>query len=145
MITIITEKVTRMRLAIFVLTVAMALALAGNASAQEAAFPRIVEHAHVMYPQIAMTANVQGDVMVKFTTDGRVVVSAEAASGPQLLQQACVDNVKTWKFAHHAPGTFQAIFRFKILGPDHPAEDIFPGLPNLIEVISFPGTVQTEH
>lgn len=134
-----------MRLAILFLSAAMALALAGNVTAQEAAFPRIVEHAHASYPAIAMSANVQGDVMVKFTTDGRVVVSAEAASGPQLLQQASVDNVKTWKFAHHAPGTFQAIFRFKILGPDHPAEDIFPGLPNLIEVISLPGTVQTDH
>jgi hypothetical protein len=112
----------------------MVLALAGNVTAQEAAFPRIVEHAHVVYPAIALTAHVQGDVMVKFATDGRVVVSAEAASGQQLLQQACVDNVKTWKFAHHAPGTFQAIFRFKIVA-DRSSEDVFPGLPNFIEVI----------
>jgi hypothetical protein len=140
LIGIITGEVTAMRLAIFVLTVA--LALAGNATTQEAAFPRIVEHAHAVYPAIAMTAHIQGDVMVKFTTDGRSVVSAEAASGPDLLQKACVDNVKTWKFAHHTPGTFQAIFRFKLL--DQGFEDIFPGPPNLIEIIAVPPTIETD-
>jgi hypothetical protein len=127
-----------MRKAILVAMLGVALGAAGNAMGQAPAFPRIVEHAHATYPAAALDAQVQGDVMVKFTTDGRVVVSAEAASGPAELQQACVDNVKTWKFAHHAPGTFQAIFRFKILAPGHAFEDVFPGPPNFVEVIGAP-------
>jgi hypothetical protein len=132
-----------MRHLISVLILSAVLALAGNAAAQ-GAFPRIVEHEHATYPAVALGAQVQGDVIVKFTTDGRAVVSAEVTSGPQPLQQACVDNVKTWKFGRHAPGTFQAIFRFKILGPDHPFEDVFPSLPNLIEIVSLRPTVQTD-
>lgn len=110
---------------------------AGNAAAQ-GSFPRIVQHSHITYPAAALDAKVQGDVMVKFTTDGVSVVSAQATSGPAELQDACLDNVKGWKFGKHTPGTFQAIFRFKILGSDHPSEDVFPGLPNLIEVVAAP-------
>lgn len=125
-----------MRLAISGLILSGALLFAGGMTAQEAAFPRIVQHAHAEYPPDAVRAQIQGDVMVKFTTDGRSVLSAEATSGPTVLQGVCVDNVKTWKFGKSTPGTFQAIFRFKILAPDHPAEDMFPGLPNLIEVVA---------
>lgn len=133
-----------MRLTICAVLISAVFLFAGNIEAQ-GAFPRIVEHEHVTYPAAALGAQVQGDVIVKFTTDGRAVVSAEATSGPQLLEQTCVDNVKTWKFGRHTPGTFQAIFRFKILGPDHPSDDIFPSLPNLIEVVSVPAAAQTDH
>jgi len=133
-----------MRHFISVLVLAGVLAFAGSAAAQ-GAFPRIVQHDHMTYPAIALGAQVQGDVLVKFTTDGRGVVSAEATSGPQPLQQVCVDNVKTWKFGRHTPGTFQAIFRFKILGSDHLFEEVFPSLPNLIEIVGLPPTVQTDH
>lgn len=131
-----------MRRVISALVFIAALMFAGIAAAQ-GTFPRIVQHEHVTYPPLALGAQVQGDVLVKFTTNGQSVVSAEATSGPQPLQQVCLDNVKTWKFSRHTPGTFQAIFRFKILGPDHPSEDMFPGLPNLIEVVSVAATVQT--
>jgi hypothetical protein len=129
-----------MRLAIAIIVCGVLLVAAESVVGQApaAAFPRIVEHAHAAYPAAALDAQVQGDVMVKFTTDGRVVVTAEAASGPAELQQTCVDNVKTWKFAHHTPGTFQAIFRFRILVPGHAFEDVFPGPPNFVEVIAAP-------
>lgn len=131
-----------MRHVIPALILGAVLTFAGNAAAQ-GPFPRIVQHEHATYPSAALSAQVQGDVIVKFTTNGQSVVSAEATSGPQPLQETCVDNVKTWKFSRHTPGSFQAIFRFKILAPDHPVEDIFPGLPNLIEVIAVPPTTQT--
>lgn len=134
-----------MRTLISALVLSAALIFAGIVTAQEAAFPRIVEHAHATYPAAALDAQVQGDVIVKFTTDGRAVVSAEATSGPEALQSACVDNVKTWKFGRHTPGTFQAIFRFKILAADHPTEDMFPGLPNVVEVVAAPSTSQAAH
>lgn len=131
-----------MRHVISALVLIAALTFAGNAAAQ-GAFPRIVQHEHVTYPPAALGAQVQGDVLVKFTTNGQSVVTAEITSGPQPLQQTCLDNVKTWKFSRHTPGTFQAIFRFKILGPDHPSEDMFPSLPNMIEVVSVPAAVPT--
>ncbi|HEY6465593.1 MAG TPA: hypothetical protein VIY69_06355 [Candidatus Acidoferrales bacterium] len=132
-----------MRLLISALILGATLTFAGNTAAQ-GAFPRIVQHEHATYPAVALGAQVQGDVIVKFTTNGQSVVSSEITSGPQPLQQACLDNVKTWKFSRHTPGTFQAIFRFKILGPDHPFEDVFPSLPNLIEIVALPPVVQTQ-
>lgn len=97
--------------------------------------PRIVEHAKVIYPAIAKTSHVQGDVIIKFTTNGRAVLTADARSGPDLLQQPSVDNVKTWKFVAHTAGTFQVIFRYKLLdfGGE---EEIFPGLRNVVEIVA---------
>lgn len=132
-----------MRRAIRALMLSAALIFAANATAQQAAFPRIVEHAHATYPAAALSAGVQGDVIVKLTTDGHAVVSAQATSGPAQLQDACVANLKTWKFTRHAAGAFQAICRFKILGPDHAIEDVFPGPANMVEIVALP--TATDH
>jgi hypothetical protein len=135
-----------MRRMISALILSAVLILAASANAQESAFPRIVQHSHATYPPAALSAGVQGDVIVKFTTDGRAVTFAQATSGPAPLQDAAVSNVKTWSFGRHTAGSFTAIFRFKILGPDHATEDIFPGLPNLIEVVGLTSaTAQTDH
>ena len=76
--------------------------------------PKVVQHDEPQYPLLARTANIQGDVVVKFSTDGQSVQQAEAQSGPPLLQKVSVDNVRTWKFAAHTPGTFHVTFRYKI-------------------------------
>ena len=78
------------------------------------ALPKIIQHAEPIYPPIARTAHVTGEVGVKITTDGESVREAEAETGPPLLRKASEDNAKTWKFAPHTPNTFHVTFRYRI-------------------------------
>jgi TonB family protein len=86
--------------------------------------PRVVEHAQPIYPPLARTARIEGDVRIKITTNADSVKDAEVESGHPLLRQAAVDNVKTWKFATHEPGIFHVTFRYKLLLDN--VEVIFP-------------------
>ncbi|MGC2280226.1 MAG: hypothetical protein WA603_09430 [Candidatus Acidiferrales bacterium] len=67
---------------------------------------------------MARTAHIQGEVRVKFTTNGESVIEAQAETGPPLLHRAAEDNVRTWKFAPHTAGTFHVTFRYKIISKD---------------------------
>jgi len=51
------------------------------------------------YPPIARAAHVEGDVVVSFrqTPDGRTV-DVTPVSGPAMLQEIAVQNVKAWHF-----------------------------------------------
>lgn len=52
------------------------------------------------YPQIALSAHVQGDVLVEVTvSESGNVVSARAVSGHPLLRQAAVNAANGWKFS----------------------------------------------
>ena len=55
-----------------------------------------------------------GDVRVRFVTDGESVTDAIVDSGHPLLRPAAQENVRTWKFASHTPGTFYVTFRYKL-------------------------------
>jgi hypothetical protein len=65
---------------------------------------------------LARQARIQGEVRVRFTTDGESVISADAETGHDLLRKAAEQNVRTWKFAPHEPGTFIVTFRYKFQG-----------------------------
>lgn len=132
----------RFRIPFAILALVLVAAPGSFAQASSDAIPRIVEHAKAIYPAIAKTAHIQGDVIVKFTTNGRAVLTAEASSGPDLLQQVSIDNVKTWKFAAHTAGTFQVIFRYKLL--DAGDEEMFPGPRNVVEIVAVAPTLQTD-
>src|SRR5579864_5108463 len=101
--------------------------------------PRVVAHADPVYPQIARTAHITGDVVVRISTDGHSVVDAVAESGPPLLRNAAQDNAKTWKFAPHAPGIFRVTYRFTIAASDVATSFLNP--PNTIDVIAPPPQV----
>jgi Gram-negative bacterial TonB protein C-terminal len=75
--------------------------------------PKIVQHSDPIYPPLASQTRIGGDVRVKITTDGESVIDAEVESGHPLLRKAAEDNLRTWKFAAHTPGTFHVIFRYK--------------------------------
>lgn len=86
------------------------------ASAQEcsAALPKIVQHAEPLYPPLARTAHITGEVRLKITTDGESVGEVEIEEGHPLLRKASEDNAKTWRFFTHKPGCFRVTFRYKI-------------------------------
>jgi len=75
-----------------------------------------------MYPPLARQTNTQGDVRVRITTDGESVREVEAEAGSPLLRKAAEDNVRSWKFATHVPGTFYVTFRYKISSGNVEAE-----------------------
>jgi hypothetical protein len=106
-----------MRPARTTLMLSVLLLLVPNAVSQESAdtLPKVVQHSEPMYPPIARTAHVQGEVRVKFATNGESVTDAEAETGPPLLHKAAEDNVRTWKFAPHTASTFHVTFRYKIM------------------------------
>ena len=100
-----------------VIIFSLLLMLAASASAQypSEGLPRVIQHEEPQFPVIARTAHVSGEVRVRITTDGESVTKAVAESGPPLLHKAVEDNVRTWKFVPHTPGTFEVAFEFRFL------------------------------
>jgi len=111
-------------------------AAAARAQDSGQTLPKLISHADAVYPQIAKTAHVTGDVVVKITTDGQSVVDAKAESGPPLLLRASEDNAKTWKFAPHSPGTFRVTYHYRFLSDDVAAS--FPDSSADVEIAAVP-------
>ena len=120
------------------------LIAAGGCSAQVALFPRHIEQAS--YPQIALTALVQGDVTLSVTIglDGRVT-SAEAVDGPPLLFASAVKNIGAWTFDRPAAAPFVEtfVYQFRIErqpvalgGCEKVVYDVSYDLPNRVTVIA---------
>jgi TonB family protein len=101
--------------------------------------PKVVQHTEPIYPPLARQTRIQGDVRVKITTDGESVGDAEAETGHPLLRTAAVDNVRTWKFAAHAPGTFHVTFRYKLLNGHVDVE--FLESPAIVKIKASPPEV----
>jgi TonB family protein len=117
------------------------LAVVAGASTQESAevLPKVVQHTEPMYPPLARQTRIQGEVRVKITTDGESVRNAEAETGHPLLRKAAEDNVRTWKFVSHTPGTFHVTFRYELLSDNVDVE--FLQLPAIVEIKATPPQV----
>lgn len=101
--------------------------------------PKVVEHSEPMYPPLARQTRIQGDVRVKVTTDGELVLNAQAETGHPLLRKAAEDNARTWKFVAHPPGTFQVVFRYKLLSNNVSVG--FLESPAIVEIAASPPEV----
>ena len=56
------------------------------------------------YPRIALTARIEGTVLLRATVTAHGETSdVEAISGHPLLKQSAIENVKSWKFAGPNP------------------------------------------
>jgi len=84
-----------------------------RAQESERPLPKVIQHAEPSYPPLAQQARISGEVRVKFATDGESVIHVEAETGHPLLARAAEQNVSTWKFAAHEPGTFDVTFRYR--------------------------------
>jgi TonB family protein len=98
--------------------------------------PPVIHHDDPVYPAIAQTAHISGEVLLRINTDGESVTDAVAESGPALLQKSAVDNVRTWKFAPHRPVTFHVTFRYKIVSG---TQTSFLEIPDIVEINAEPG------
>jgi len=123
--------------AILLLSVLLVAAPCLRAQESPEVLPKVVQHAEPVYPPIARTAHIQGEVRVKITTDGQSVLKAEPETGPPLLWRTSVDNARTWKFVAHTPGIFRVTFRYTFLSGG--VEVKFLESPAVVEVATPPG------
>jgi len=105
----------RFRKFLFALALFMTFLVTLNAQEPASVLPKVIDHAPIHYPAIARTAHVSGPVRLKITTDGHAVSNVEVVDGPPLLAPIATNNVKTWKFVDHTPGTFDVTFDFKLV------------------------------
>lgn len=132
-----------MSVLIAALVFAASLAIVPVVGAQDSpvALPNIVQYSEPTYPPLARQARIQGDVRVQLTTDGASVKDADAMMGNQLLRKAAEDNVRTWKFASHSPGTFYVTFRYKLASADVEVE--FLKSPGVVEIEAPPEPIRS--
>ncbi len=97
------------------------------------------------YPPLLRTAQVEGEVDLRVTTDGSSVVSVTAEYGNLLLVRAAQDNVRTWKFETHEPTSFSTVFSYHLdkelvtysCDPDVPDNGtVILNLPAKVEITS---------
>ena len=83
------------------------LALSSLIAGQDAATsPTVTAFDCPKYPSKAESMRLQGMVVLQVTTDGHQVVDVKLTSGHPALAPDAIQNVRTWKFADHAPTTF---------------------------------------
>jgi TonB family protein len=90
------------------------------------------------YPPIARAAHVEGDVVVSFrqTPEGRTV-DVTPVSGPAMLQEIAVQNVKAWHFepkAELAGPAYKVTFHFRLNPPDDGYDDSQPATKAVLDV-----------
>jgi TonB family protein len=107
------QKTMRHAWMILVLSVLVWPVPVAMAQQPSGALPQVIQHAQPIYPPLARQTRIDGEVRVKFTTDGESVLDVASESGHPLLRTAAEDNVRTWKFVAHTPGTFLVTFRYK--------------------------------
>lgn len=91
------------------------------------------------YPPIAKAAHITGVVVVRVIVKAGSVVEAGVtskptmASGGRFLEQATLENLKTWHFAVTVNDTFAVSYRYKILDTEteEPTNDRVEMLPSL--------------
>ncbi len=127
-----------MRSACTALILSVSLVMVPGVFAQKSAetLPKVVQHSEPLYPPLARQTRIQGEVLVKVTTDGESVREAIAETGHPLLRKAAEDNVKTWKFASHTPDTFNVTFRYKLMESNSDVE--FLESTNIVEILASP-------
>jgi hypothetical protein len=104
----------------------------------------IVLHADVpFYPQLAIQARVTGVVHLHVFVDNGVVTRAEPESVEQVqpLVAAATENVKTWRFAPGARGTFNVTYTYELEKTEVPQSvnpQIVMNLPTSVKITAWP-------
>lgn len=124
---------------------------AGQQSASSARFDTltnshsdIVLHADVpLYPQLAIQAHVSGVVHIHVFVDNGVVTKTELETLEQIqpLVAAATENVKTWRFAPGARGTFNVTYTYELEKTEVPQSvnpQIVMHLPTSVKITAWP-------
>jgi TonB family protein len=103
-----------------VFRVLLTAGLAANMSVAQQAkrlMPTVANASVPLYPRVIRAARIQGDVVLRVSTDGQWASTMEVESGPPMLAEAAKNNVKTWQFEPHTPTSFEVTFHYKLLLP----------------------------
>ena len=119
----------------------LAIAFVAAAQSSKADLPVVIEATVPFYPIGPHTANIQGTVRVKVTTDGHRVQMAtvEDDGGHPALGRAAKENAITWRFSNHNPVTFIVTYRYMLVAK---LEDIESNAPNSKVILKFPTAVE---
>jgi TonB family protein len=129
-------KTSRHARATLMLSVLLAYAPTEMARQSSEALPKVIHHAEPRYPPLAAQTRIDGDVRVRFVTDGESVTDVVVESGHPLLRPAAEENVRTWKFTSHTPGTFDVTFRYKFSSGG--TEVTFLESPSIVQIETTP-------
>jgi hypothetical protein len=114
------------------------LAAQSVAAASDSPPPSVIAAAVPFYASIAQSASVEGEVVLRVSTDGDSVSSIETLRGPALLADTAKQNIRTWKFRHHKPAVFETTFRYKLLpARSNEKESVVLRLPTEVEVTAM--------
>jgi protein TonB len=73
--------------------------LTGPSSAGRSSEAKLISSTRPVYPPLAKTSNVEGDVLIAVEIDATgKVTGAKATAGPVFLRQAAVEAVRNWKY-----------------------------------------------
>lgn len=100
--------------------VLLTVGLGANMSVAQQAkrlMPTVASASVPLYPRAIRAARIQGDVMLRVSTDGQRASAVEVESGPPMLAEAAKENVKTWQFESHTPTSFEVAFHYRLLVP----------------------------
>ena len=87
-----------------------------------------------VYPPLAQTARIQGEVRLRVSTDGDGARDVHVLTGSPMLNDAARESILTWRFAPHPPTTFDVTVRFGLRQPDCNARPPLPLTFRLTEV-----------
>ena len=96
--------------------------------------PEITQHTQPRYPLLPWEARIRGEVRMRVAADSYCVAKIATDSSEPLLAQAAEDNVRTWWFAYHKPGTFDLTFNYRFLEP----AVSFLETPGVVKISSVP-------
>ena len=94
-----------------------------------------------LYPAVARTAHVSGNVQVRVTVKDGEVIGTDVTSGNPLLASSATDNIKTWKFEKVTNATFTTTFIYRLekqqaSGASNPKIEL--ELPTLVKLTARP-------
>ncbi len=125
------------------------LLLGGGLACQPQGRLRVLHAKPPVYPPLARSAAIQGEVLVtvEIGSDGKVI-RAQGTTGNPLLRQAAEESVRQWVFRLPTPKregrvTHTVVFEFKLAGkPSYRSRpQIYYDLPTRVRLVVQPPTV----
>ncbi len=107
---------------------------------------KVIDYADLRYPGVAITAHVEGVVVVRVTLDKNGNVSeANALSGADILVKSSLENARKWRFEPNPENAAIIIYNFRLRGACHQsgvASQMIFYPPNFAEITACPTPVQ---
>ncbi len=94
-----------------------------------------------LYPQLAITARIDGTVIAIIKVSKGVVTEADIVSGPVIFASSVKRNLLTWRFDANVKGTRQVMYVFELsktvaLGAENPVIEL--RLPSFVKLTAKP-------